>query len=94
MDVLKRCWDFMSSGFSKMLNDFYHNESLDWRINTTLLALIPKKKDAYWIKDLRPINLVSCSYKLISKIPARRLKECLADLVGTSQGAFVKKAKS
>lgn len=63
---------------------------MDWRLNTTLLPLIPKKLDAAWITDYRPISLVSSIYKIVAKLLANRLKECLPELISANQTAFIK----
>lgn len=76
MGVLKQWWSFMKIDFIALLHNFYHSGKLDWRLNTTLIALIPKKLDSSWITDYRPFSLVTSLYKILSKLLAGRLKEC------------------
>jgi hypothetical protein len=40
--------------------------------------------------DFRPISLIGCYYKIISKILAERLKKVIDKVVGEEQNAFVK----
>lgn len=65
---------------------------LDWRLNTTLvaLALIAKENDASWIRDYRPISLVTSFYKIMSKALANRLKVCLEKIIDVKHGSFIK----
>ena len=43
-------------------------------LNTSFLALIPKKVESVEIKDFQPINLVGGIYKIISKVLANRFR--------------------
>lgn len=47
--------------------------------------------NASWISDYKPISLVSSMYKLLSKLLANRLKECLPSLISANQFAFIKR---
>ena len=53
-------------------------------LNSTFIALIPKKDNRDTLDDFRPISLCNCIYKIISKVIARRLKIVLSEnLLGT-----------
>lgn len=57
--------------------------------NDTIIVLIPKPNFSHKIKDLWPIGLCNVLYKLISKVPANRLKKIMPELYPLSQSAFV-----
>lgn len=80
LGLLEKSWQFMKKDFMASPQEFYVSGNLDWRLNTTLIALIPKKLDASWVPDYRPTILVSSLYKILSKLLASRLKKCLAAL--------------
>ncbi|GJS19725.1 reverse transcriptase domain, reverse transcriptase zinc-binding domain protein [Tanacetum coccineum] len=43
-----------------------------------------------WTGDFRPISLIGCYYKIISKILAERIKKVVGTVVGDVQNAFIK----
>ena len=49
-----------------------------------------KDTDKRYIKNWRPISLLNCDYKIMSKAPATGLKETLPDLISCQQTAYVK----
>ena len=59
-------------------------------INSTILALIPKKTEATCMKDYLPISCCNVLYKVVSKIIANRLKVVLPSMITESQSAFIK----
>lgn len=85
MEAIKRSQSFMKVYFISMIQDFHKTGRLEWRLNTTLLVLIPKKADASWITDYRPISLVSSMYKILAKLLQNRLKQCLPDIISHYQ---------
>ena len=54
------------------------------------ICLIPKKLDATTIKHFRPISLINCSFKLITKLLTTRLARVIDPLIDDSQAAFIK----
>ena len=58
-------------------------------INAAFLTLIPKVLNPEDLREYRPISLVGCVYKVLSKILTNRLKKVLPSIIGPFQGAFV-----
>lgn len=58
--------------------------------NSSFIALIPKKTKPMVVSDFRPISLINCSFKLLSKVPANRLKLVLPSLILVHQSNFLK----
>jgi hypothetical protein len=58
----------------------------------TLHPLDNKMKNKKWedIKNWRPLTLLNCDYKIISKLLAERLKNVLTKLIHPDQKGFVK----
>lgn len=88
-DFFKATWDIVGSDFTTAIQSFFLNGFLPKVINSTILALIPKKSDAMMIKYYRPIACCNVIYKTISKILANRPKKLLPSIISTNQLAFV-----
>ena len=55
------------------------------------IVLIPKdNKPKRFIKNLRPISLLSTTYKIVSTCIANRMKDVLPQIIGKTQNAFLK----
>ncbi|CAN1162171.1 LINE-1 reverse transcriptase homolog [Linum perenne] len=59
-------------------------------VNSTLMSLIPKKKNAANIRDFRPIACCNALYKCVAKVLSNRLVSCLPDVTSQNQSTFVK----
>ena len=60
-----------------MFSEFYTNGKFVASLNATFIGLIPERGDAENINDYRPISLIGCIYKLLSKVLARRLRSVI-----------------
>jgi hypothetical protein len=54
------------------------------------LTLIPKVKSPQGLSDFRPISLLGCRYKILSKVLANRLANVIGNLIPKTQSAFLK----
>jgi len=77
-EFFKSAWLVIGDDFTTAIQSFFIKGFLPKGINTTILALIPKKEDAKIMKDYRSISCCNVLYKVISKILANRLKLLLA----------------
>ncbi|XP_058762006.1 uncharacterized protein LOC131635401 [Vicia villosa] len=69
--------------------DFHKYGRLSKAIISSFLTLIPKCDNPLGLDEFRPICLVGCVYKVISKLLASRLKRVLDPIVSVNQSAFV-----
>ena len=67
-----------------------HATNLHW-LNSSNIALIPKKDGAEDISNFRPISLIHVVAKLLAKMMATRLSVHMNDLVSPAQSAFINK---
>lgn len=58
-------------------------------VNSSFMTLTPKVVHPLKLEEYRPIYLVGCLYKIISKSLASRLENVLGGLVSHCQTAFV-----
>nr|GEY86829.1 RNA-directed DNA polymerase, eukaryota, reverse transcriptase zinc-binding domain protein [Tanacetum cinerariifolium] len=83
-------WDIIGSDFCAAVDWFFVSGSFPRGCNASFIALIPKVTDAKFVTDFRPISLIGCVYKVITKILANRLSLVISDLVSNTQSAFIK----
>ncbi|XP_026384529.1 uncharacterized protein LOC113280094 [Papaver somniferum] len=87
--VISKSWDLMKHDILLVMDELYYNNSIDWRLKSTFLVLIPKVQDLEFITDFRPISLMSSINKIISKFIATRLKKVLPIIISHQQSAYV-----
>ena len=74
MAFFQSCWVFLKREIMELLGNFHSQAVFEKSLNATFLSLIPKKVDAFNVRDIRPISLVGGIYKILSKVLANRLK--------------------
>lgn len=75
-----------------LLFEWFHDNKLDvQRLNYGIITLLPKLVGANKIQQFRPICLLSCIYKLITKVLTIRLEPFVDILFSKHQNAFIKK---
>ncbi|XP_010507173.1 PREDICTED: uncharacterized protein LOC104783755 [Camelina sativa] len=85
----QKYWSVVGEQITKEVLSFFKDGSFDKEWNFTQICLIPKKVNASFMYDLRPISLCSVMYKIISKIMVARLKPFLPVIISPTQSAFV-----
>ncbi|XP_057746517.1 uncharacterized protein LOC130965772 [Arachis stenosperma] len=68
INFIKKCWSEIGSEFTTAVMSFFETARLLADSNVTWVALVRKFVGAKEIKDLKPINMVGCVYKVISKL--------------------------
>ena len=88
---LKSTWDDKAPGpdginngalkfFEKWIKEDYHKG-----INSSFITLVPKVLDPIKITYFRPISLINCSFKILSKLLANRLEGLMGKLISGSE---------
>ena len=72
------------------MKDFYTDNEDISSINSSVIALIPKKDNPEKVDDFRPISLLNYSLKCITKILSIRLQRMILELVHQNQYGFIK----
>ena len=65
----------------RFMDEFYAHRSFSKGCNTSFITLVPKVKDPQNLHKFRPISLIGCLYKMVSKVLARRLKGVMPLLI-------------
>ena len=89
MAFLQSNWDTVRVDVMRVFSEFFSSGRFVRSLNATFIGLIPKKANAENIRDFRPISMVGCIYKLLSKVLAHRLRGVIGDLISGNQNAFV-----
>jgi hypothetical protein len=83
-------WYLMKDGVRIMFDQFYGNLVLPKNFLSYFVVLIPKVDEPFALKDYRPISLLGCLYKLISKVLATHLAMVFNSVLSMSQLTFFK----
>lgn len=89
-EFFKTTWSVLAHDFTVAVQSVLKFGFLPKEVNSTILALIPKKLDSLEMRDYRLIACCNILYKVVSKILANRLKELLPRIISENQFAFVK----
>lgn len=86
---IKAAWNLIKSEVYLTIEEFWKTGKLPKGSNVAFIALIAKTENPNDFKDFRPISMVGCIYKIISKLLANRLKSVMNELIGPYQSAFI-----
>ncbi|KAE8655416.1 hypothetical protein F3Y22_tig00117027pilonHSYRG00012 [Hibiscus syriacus] len=89
LDFFKKFWMYVKSNVMKFLDDFYWGKISDFSFNKSFITLIPKKLQAVYPEDFRPISLVGSIYKIVARVLAKRMAACINEVIGENQFAFL-----
>jgi hypothetical protein len=70
---LKTSWHIVRRDFYKLCDDFYIGNANLQSINESFITLVPNIQNPTIVNDFRPISLLNCSLKVITK----HLVDCL-----------------
>lgn len=74
---IKQFWDIIKYDFLRFLDEFHVNGVFPRGLNASFIALIPKIVDPQALNDYRPISLIGCTYKILAKILANKVKKVM-----------------
>ena len=84
------CWPIISADFYALCEAFQTGEICLQSINGSYITLLPKVDNPCRIGDYRPISLLNCSMKLLTKLLANRLQKIITNLIHKNQYGFIK----
>ena len=86
---IKQFWHIIKPDVLRFLDELYVNRIFPNGSNASFIALIPKVSDPQILSDYRPISLIGCTYMIVAKILANRLKKVMPFLIHERQSTFV-----
>jgi hypothetical protein len=84
------CWDIVKKDIVSLFQDFHAGHLDVSRLNYGIITLLPKNNEATKIQQYRPICLLNCIYKLITKVLTIRIEPYAQKLISEHQTAFIK----
>jgi Reverse transcriptase (RNA-dependent DNA polymerase) len=88
--TLKKFWPVLRIPLHKYSLHMCRTGKLTDSFRSASIKLIPKKGDLTSLKNWRPISLLNCSYKIISRAINARLQKVAPTILSRSQKGFVK----
>lgn len=86
---IKSAWEVIKFDIYSIIDEFQASCRLPKGSNVAFIALVAKCNNPEGFKDFRPISMVGCVYKIISKLLARRLQGVMNSLIGPNQSSFI-----
>jgi len=94
MAFIQDNWDILKVDIMRMPTQFHSTGKSVKSFHATFIGLTPKKSSAHDIGDYRPINLVGCVYRLLSKILAAKFRGVVARLISDNQNTLLRLSSS
>ena len=81
-------WNLFRTALFKIANECFASGHLTESFRSANIKLIPKKGDLKQLKNWRPISLLNCFYKIISRAICARLKKVVDKLTPVGQKGY------
>ena len=81
-------WELFRTPLFKYATRCFENGQLSDNFRSAKVRLIPKKGDCSKIKNWRPISLLNCFYKIISRALADRLRKVMDRITSVGQKGY------
>ncbi|XP_037432425.1 uncharacterized protein LOC119299287 [Triticum dicoccoides] len=88
---LKSGWHIIKEDFYALCDQFFDGGLNLESINDGYITLIPKVSTPQGVNDFRPITLLNCCLKVITKLLANRLQKVILKIIHRNQYGFLKK---
>ncbi|GKD68870.1 RNA-directed DNA polymerase, eukaryota [Tanacetum coccineum] len=82
-------WDVVGPDLCIVVQWFFEHGSFATGCNSSFVVLVPKTLDPKVINDYRPISLIGCLYKVVTKFLASHLLMVISDLISDVQTTFL-----
>lgn len=87
--IIKTLWDSMAEDVKQFVDEFHSNGRTVKGLNSSFIALVPKKENPLSLDDYIPISLISSLYKILATCLANRLKSVIPKIISQAQSAFI-----
>ena len=88
-NFIKNNWGLLEKDVVEVVKYFYKEEKIPKGCNASFLTLIPKTENPQSLEEYRPISLVGCVYKILTKLLSNRIKKVIEKVINGTQSAFL-----
>jgi len=86
---IKNNWCLLENDVLGAVKFFHREGKIPKGCNASFLTLIPKFENPQSLEEYKPISLVGCLYKILSKVLSNRIKKVIDKVIDGSQSAFL-----
>ena len=86
---IKKCWPIIRDDIYILFVDFDNKVNLA-PINGSFIVLVPKHSNPTTASDFRPISLLNCCVKMLTKLLAERLQKVILKIIHRNQYGFIR----
>lgn len=87
---IKKCWPIIREDIYRLFFEFYENRVNLSPINSSYIVLVPKISCPISASDFRPISLLNCCVKMLTKLLAERLQGVILKIIHKNQYGFIR----
>jgi hypothetical protein len=87
---LKKCWPIIKQDVYQLCLEFFDSSGDIQCINNAFITLVLKVNNPSSVNDYRPISLINCIVKIITKLLGNRLQKVIIPLIHQNQYGFIK----
>jgi hypothetical protein len=86
---IKKCWDIIKEDIYLLCSQFFKGDVSLQAINNSFIILVPKVNSPTTLNDFRPISLLNCVVKIITKLLGDRIQKVILSLMHQNQYGFI-----
>jgi hypothetical protein len=87
---IKKCWHIIKSDIFRLFSNFFDNRVNLAPINGSYIVLVPKVSNPVTASDFRPISLLNCCVKMLTKLLAERLQKIILKITHINEYGFIR----
>ena len=85
IEFYQKYWNIIKNEFVQIIKNITNSILLINNQRRAIITLLPKGGDLKLLKSWRPISLICCDIKIVSKILANRIKPLLSNIISNNQ---------